>query len=254
MNIGMSRKYPITDIKVLYGLAAERCSFPDCKRELVIKNESGERKQVGKIAHIIAHSRNGPRADASYSDEKRDTYDNWILLCGTHHDMIDVMSGMYSVEILRNMKVEHESWVKNSLTLEVMGVGFAELEVAANAILSSEPTVINDSFAVTPPFQKMKKNNLMETTHHLLTMGLSRSPEVGRYIEAQSKLDSGYPERLKAGFRKEYNRLIGEEICSDPLFQSMLVFASGNSRNFKRQAAGLVILSHLFEICEVFEK
>ncbi len=251
----MTRKYPQLDVKLLYGLAAARCSFPDCKHDLTLADiPSDKKKQIGKIAHIVAHSKNGPRADNTYPLEKLDTYDNWILVCGTHHDTIDVASKKYSVENLRRMKKDHEAWVRESLEEEVMKVGFAELEVATSAILVFVPIATNASFTVTPPLQKMKKNNLTDQTHHLLTMGLSRSREVSQYIEGQSRLDAGYPERLKAGFRREYNRLTEEGIYSDALFEAMLAFASGNTNDFKRKAAGLTILTHLFEICEVFEQ
>ncbi|CZH17943.1 Uncharacterised protein [Legionella pneumophila] len=250
----MGRTYSESDIKLLYGLAAARCSFPDCRIDLTLENKPGEKKQIGKIAHIVAYSDTGPRADACYPREKINSYENLILLCGTHHDVIDTASSRYSVTDLQNMKKQHEAWVEESLVTEVMEVGFAELEVATRAILASTSMVANDSFTVTPPRQKMEKNKLTEAIHHLLIMGLSRSREVGQYIEAQSKLDPGYPERLKAGFKGEYDRLIDEGIYSDALFEAMLTFASGNSGDFKRRAAGLVILSHLFEICEVFEQ
>ena len=140
------------------------------------------------------------------------------------------------------------------LATEILSVGFAELEVAASALLSSSTVMVNGSFALTPPTQKMKKNSLTESTHNLLTMGLSRSREVGQYIEGQSRFDSGYPDRLNAGFREEYDRLFNEGIYADALFESMVLFASGNTGDFKRKASGLVILAHLFEICEVFEQ
>ena len=251
----MTRKYPNSDIKLLYGLAATRCSFPDCRIDLTLENNPGEMRQIGKIAHIVAHSQNGPRADSSYPKDKLDTYDNWILLCGTHHDTVDTAESKYSVADLRRLKNDHESWVRKSLALEVMEVGFAELEVAASAIIALTSISSGETFTVTTPRKKMKKNNLTETTHSLLTMGLSRSHEVKRYIEEQSKFDAGYPDRLKAGFRKEYDRLVSDGILSDALFESMRIFASGgNSSDFKRQAAGLTILVHLFEICEVFEQ
>lgn len=249
------RKYPQSDVKLLYGLAAARCSFPNCKVDLTLKDLPCEkRKQIGKIAHIIAHGKNGPRADDLYPAERLDTYDNWILLCGTHHDTVDTAVNQYSVKRLRQIKNEHETWVRNSLEIEILSVGFAELEVAASALLFSIPVMVNGSFAVTPPKQKMVKNSLGESTHHLLTMGLSRSREVGQYIECQSMLDSGYPDRLKAGFRKEYDRLFSEGVYGDALFESMVSFTSGNTEDFKRKASGLVILAHLFEICEVFEQ
>lgn len=66
-------------------------------------------------------------------------------------------------------------------------------------------------------------------------------------------VDEEYPERLKSGFKKKYLEL--KEIYSgDNLFMAMLEFAQDGHRDFKQQAAGLAILSHLFHLCEVFEK
>ena len=251
----MTRKTPTPDIKILYGLAASRCSFLECRLDLVLEaKKEDQKKQIGKIAHIVAHSGDGPRADGSYPPEKLDTYENWILLCGTHHDVIDTISSEYSVKSLHEMKKNHESWVRNSLEEQVINIGFAELEVAASAILSASAMVTSSSFDVLPPAKKIEKNNLTESTYNLIVMGLSRSREVGEYIESQSKLDENYPERLKEGFRNEYDKLVEDGITGDALFESMLEFSSGYNSDFKRKAAGLAILAHLFELCEVFEK
>lgn len=250
----MTRKYPQQDVKVLYGKAAGRCSFPNCRINLILEGLPNQNKgQIGKIGHIVAHSEKGPRADKNYPSEKLDRYENWVLLCGTHHDTVDVDNSSYSVDDLLKIKNDHEDWVKTSLETEVIAVGFAELEVAASALIALPSTTTGNSFNVTAPLAKMEKNNLSEQTYNLLIMGLSRSQEAHKYIEEQSKLDPLYPERLKNGFKKEYIRLVNESIIGDDLFESMLLFASGNTNDFKRRAAGLTILSHLFEICEIFE-
>lgn len=62
----MARQYSESDLKLLYGLAAARCNFPGCRIDLTIENKPGEKKQIGKIAHIVAYSQKGPRADKSY--------------------------------------------------------------------------------------------------------------------------------------------------------------------------------------------
>ena len=251
----MARKQPIPDIKILYGRAASRCCFPKCRRDLVVESKKdGRRRQIGKIAHIVAHSDSGPRADSSYPKEKRDTYENWILLCGTHHDLIDALDSDYTVTDLREMKRRHETWVRDSLEKETINIGFAELEVAAKAMLSATAKEPDSSFHALPPEEKIAKNNLTESTRELIAMGLARSSEVGKYIENQSKLDDNFPERLKEGFRSQYNRLVEGGTNGDALFEGMLEFSSGYSSDFKRQSAGLAILTHLFELCEVFEK
>ena len=112
----MARKYPQKDIKLLYGKAAGICAFPDCRAELILgANKNDSDAQIGKIAHIVAHSTNGPRADNKYPSKNLDTYENWILLCPTCHDTVDIHHNTYTVEFLRKLKKDHEIWVRSTL-------------------------------------------------------------------------------------------------------------------------------------------
>lgn len=45
------------DLKVLWGLSAGRCAFPNCNCEL-IAFAKGEKCPIGEMAHIISHSHN----------------------------------------------------------------------------------------------------------------------------------------------------------------------------------------------------
>jgi hypothetical protein len=144
-------------------------------------------------------------------------------------------------------------WVCTSLAVEMADIGFPELEVVAKAIAASA-SMPSDDFLVTPPRDKMARNSLTNQVHMLLTMGLSKSKEVLCFIQHISLADSQFPERLKAGFVAEYERLRATGISGDALFEEMRQFSSGGSREFRRQAAGLAVLTYLFECCEVFEK
>lgn len=50
-----------------------------------------------------------------------DSYDNLILLCKTHHKLVDEQTNKFSVERLREIKAAHEQWVRE--TLEKKGSG-----------------------------------------------------------------------------------------------------------------------------------
>ena len=108
-----------TDRKKLWGLAAAKCSI--CKCNLFLKDEGGT--NIGKECHISSHRPNHPsksfsRYDPSLTEDvERDRrYDNAILLCGKHHDVIDNPKNTeYTIEKLRQMKAEHEAWVANKL-------------------------------------------------------------------------------------------------------------------------------------------
>lgn len=249
----MSRNYQDKDIKLLWGLAAARCGYPDCRLELVLQaTERDNAAVIGKIAHIVAHSNSGPRADTNYSKDLRDRYENLILLCPTHHDMVDGHSDTYTVQDLRQWKLDHEAWVRGSLAREMPAVGFAELEITTKAILSapSEPVT---AFTITDPTQKMIRNQLTDNIRFHLTMGLGKAREVEKFVEHIASMDWQFPERLKAGFVAEYSRRWSEGLEGDALFEALREFASAGSQDFRKQAAGLAVLAYLFEKCEVFQ-
>ena len=249
----MSRSYTGKDIKLLWGLAAARCSFPNCRIECVVPASNLDKTAIiGKIAHIVAHSENGPRADPTYSSELRDSYENIILLCANHHDLVDAQHNTFTVHDLRQWKENHELWVRTTLAHEMPCVGFAELEVISKALLlmPSEPNV---AFSLTEPKEKMIRNHLTDKVLQYIQLGSSKANEVERFVQHTAMLDVQFPERLKAGFVAKYSHLRDEGLDGDALFETLHVFASGGSHDFLRQAAGLAVLVYLFEKCEVFE-
>ena len=251
----MNRKYPLSDIKILYGLAAARCAFPACRKELVLEETSADQtKQIGHIAHIVAHSANGPRSDTSYPKEKLDTYENWILLCPTCHAIVDTHEKQYSTEMLRNLKTEHEQWVKNNLSENIPSVTFAELEVAINGILRQKHEEPLD-FSVIPPEQKISQNQLSINSREMITMGLIHGNQVKSFLAKMEQVDDGFINRLIGGFKAKYNELsANRELTSDAMFVELHRFSFGDTTDFKIMAAGLALLAHLFETCEVFER
>jgi hypothetical protein len=101
--------------KVLWGRSGNRCAI--CKNELVIdSSEQDDESVIADECHIISANPNGPRRDPSYPADKLDSYDNMILLCRTHHKMVDDQTATFSADILREMKSNHEVWVSQKLT------------------------------------------------------------------------------------------------------------------------------------------
>lgn len=115
----VARRYPAREIKLLWALAAGRCSFPSC-RALCIGPPSSEGDPhaiVGDIAHIYPHSRSGPRGDEKAPDGLNlDSYANWILLCASHHREVDQQPLRYRADFLVAAKQSHEGWVWRSLS------------------------------------------------------------------------------------------------------------------------------------------
>ncbi len=46
--------------------------------------------------------------------DERDKESNLLLLCGKHHDFIDNMPQLYTVERLRQIKEDHENIIRKS--------------------------------------------------------------------------------------------------------------------------------------------
>lgn len=99
-----ARNITLNTIKKLYALSGNKCANPDCQRELI-----KDGTQLGEIAHICAASPNGPRYDASMTDDERRDYANLILLCGDCNKIIDGNPEKYPVGLLREWKQIHES-------------------------------------------------------------------------------------------------------------------------------------------------
>lgn len=100
--------------KMLWGRAANRCAY--CRCELALDaTETDDESIVGDVCHIVASEPSGPRGDSSLLPERRDEYDNLILLCKVHHKLVDDQPNTYTVECLRKMKVIHEKWVRETL-------------------------------------------------------------------------------------------------------------------------------------------
>jgi hypothetical protein len=250
----MSRRYANRDLVLLWARAAGRCSFPGCRQLLVEPETDHDLAQViGEIAHIAAHSNKGPRADSTLRPADRDKYENLILLCPTHHTVVDKQYNTNTDAALRQWKQEHEEWVRKQWREEMPNVGFAELAVVTEALLHA-PGPASTDFLPLDLAEKMARNRLTSRTHLELSMGLSKAREVERFIAHFAIADPDFPERLKAGFLEQYRRKQTEGLEGDALFEALFRFASQGRREFSYQAAGLAVLTHLFEACEVFER
>lgn len=110
------RGYRDQTLKLLWGRAAGRCSAPWCRVNLIAdETEYDPAIPIGEIAHVEAAADGGPRANSALSREQRDSYENLILLCAHCHARFDRQEKSHSVEYIRQLKQDHEAWVKASL-------------------------------------------------------------------------------------------------------------------------------------------
>lgn len=99
--------------KRLWALSGNLCAL--CRRELFRRDSESHRGAlVGEEAHIVAKAPGGPRYGPLDRDV-RDGYDNLILLCASDHTEVDRHPLRFTQEALRQLKHDHESWVRERL-------------------------------------------------------------------------------------------------------------------------------------------
>lgn len=104
-------RLPILDpeIKALFGANSGRCGFPDCDVPAFTFRPDGRPITRLEIAHICAAEPGGARFDADATDEDNRKFANLLLLCGTHHGLVDSDETTFSKEALVGYKIASES-------------------------------------------------------------------------------------------------------------------------------------------------
>lgn len=120
--IGMSRTTIPEKVKIrLWGKAAGRCQYEGCNKPLWYDSTTKSEFNSAYIAHIVADSPNGPRGDKERSKSLSTDIRNLMLLCDTHHRLIDRdQVEEHPEDKLLEMKKRHEERIEllTSLTEE----------------------------------------------------------------------------------------------------------------------------------------
>lgn len=102
------RDYSVGTERALYDLARGTCYEPTCD-EPTIRFVGGRPVSNVHIAHIYGAFPNSPRYVESMSDKERASFDNLILLCKPHHDLVDrIAPDDYAPELLKQWKAARE--------------------------------------------------------------------------------------------------------------------------------------------------
>lgn len=112
--MGKTRSYSITTIKRLYANSGNLCCMYGCNQKLI-----NDKYNISKIAHIASLNATDIRYDPTLTETQLNDYDNLILLCPNHHDMIDAPANKhkYTIEYLKDMKKAHEEEVSSKRTM-----------------------------------------------------------------------------------------------------------------------------------------
>lgn len=94
----MVRSYKHKDLKILFAESGNSCAFPGCDFKIV----ENKKILIGEICHISAYDKDGPRYDENVNEKNAE--DNLILLCPTHHTLVDIDISTYTIDVLKEMK------------------------------------------------------------------------------------------------------------------------------------------------------
>lgn len=105
---------------LLWAISAGRCQFRGCNKALYIDILTKKKYNQAYIAHIVADSPEGPRGDVIRSPLLANEISNLMLMCDTHHRLIDQEAvAEHTEELLREMKKEHEDRISITSSIGV---------------------------------------------------------------------------------------------------------------------------------------
>ena len=91
-------------VKRLFAVSGNRCAFPGCPTFAHDGNSV-----LVQICHIEGDRPDSARYRREQPDAERHGFSNLVLLCGTHHKIVDDDDETYSVERLQKIKANAES-------------------------------------------------------------------------------------------------------------------------------------------------
>ena len=110
-RLGERRKaVPLPTLLTLAVRAGGRCEFYGCNEYLLRDDLTLSDLNHSNVAHIVAAKTNGPRGEDPMLLVERNRIENLMLVCRTHHALIDNPEYVreYPKERLLGFKKEHE--------------------------------------------------------------------------------------------------------------------------------------------------
>jgi hypothetical protein len=168
------RKYKDKDRHMLFMRSGGICAYKGCRTRLY-EDARGDDPEVllADIGHIVSLSDTGPRANREMPIADRNGYANLILLCPTHHRLVDGQTSTHTVEELREWKNAAEQRFDRRIQEFMPRVTYAELEVTANAIMQGKFEESN-TFTLTAIVDKIEKNKLTHRSQTYLRYGTAK--------------------------------------------------------------------------------
>lgn len=153
--------------KALFALSGNQCAHPECLQRLTHRpGPSAATTVVGEVCHIHGKRPGSPRWNPELTEEEIRDFYNLILLCPTHHTIVDDHPETYTAELLRKWKRDHES---TPIVAKMEALGHASHTDAPLRF----PTSLVDQ-EIEEALQVIRKGRLLQdfdTSRHCLQLG-----------------------------------------------------------------------------------
>jgi hypothetical protein len=107
------RRLPELKRLTLFVRAGGRCELLGCNDYLLEHHLTLTEGNFAQVAHIVAFSRGGPRANVALPAKYINDLDNLMVLCHKCHKLVDDHPAEYPVVLLKRQKAEHEDRVRH---------------------------------------------------------------------------------------------------------------------------------------------
>jgi hypothetical protein len=121
----------------LWTVSNGRCYAPGCPIPVVLEVRPGVYQKNSQIAHIYGVRPKAARYRGELSEERRDSFENLVILCLAHHEEVDSDEDRYPPEKLHEWKLHHEG-DQNSV-LKSLRIGNPETVLTALAKIAEPP-------------------------------------------------------------------------------------------------------------------
>jgi len=153
-------------LKQLFALSGNRCPIPNCKATLVYNG-----RLIGEVCHIKGDNPGAARYDPLQTDKERQSYENLVAMCPTHHTVIDDDAESYPTDRILKMKAEHEAKViamtdadAESAARNFLEIGFANIgQTGGIAAQHFQAHTVNLHSAPVDPLAQKRQLQAIET-------------------------------------------------------------------------------------------
>lgn len=213
--------------RLLWSRSGGFCQNPNCQKDFFLCFKDGSISSIEELAHIIARSNRGPRANWRKEEELRDEYDNIILFCPNCHSLIDKNPSQFPVDILKRWKSDHETIIKDAFVVPT----FEYRKSLANRVHS----LLNRNKQIFKEYGPHSKNSDSLLTdasdtwiRYIHSTILPNNRKIGKLLLRNEHLLNDHEKSVLQEFiihqeAFEYNHISGDKTASAPTFPTEMV-------------------------------